>query len=293
MKRLIPMLLCVVAGSAQAQGAFNPFNPAGMLNPMAGGYGGYGANMGNPLGALAGPLLLNPQLALAALGALGTLAPLLAPTLAPNMLTHGHFNPMAHPHAGSPFTGNPFMRLEPALPFATHSFSPSIPSRPGMPFAMPSQQPHNPFVVLLPMQQPQLAMPSLPFMPPQAPPPARHPGLATPWQPSPAPGGFMMPPTMAPQQPRLGTFQLPFQPQQSPQPTGFFAMPPQATGAAPPAAVATPQQPTWPFFAPAAAPAPSPAPASPAQPDASVPAPIDPAAFLQMLMQPREAPKQP
>lgn len=87
MKRILALLVGALATSAHAQVAWNP---ATLFNPYAGGlgaYGGYGAVPGNPLGALANPLLANPQLGLAALGALGTVAPLLAPAVAPGLMS--------------------------------------------------------------------------------------------------------------------------------------------------------------------------------------------------------------
>jgi hypothetical protein len=215
MKRITPLLLVIVAGSAQAgpEGVFNPlamFNP--MANPMAGygspfggygsSFGGYGSPYGGGFGGGYGNTMSNLN-ALSALASLGMVASPLAPTMlnptgmgqfgypavqmAPNLMSYGHYNQ----YGGGLFGGNPYLQRGLPNPLAPPAFSPSVPT---LPFS-PSQG-----TLPLPFGAPsQASMPSLPFMASPAPVPSAGlmPGLspmlpsapssqASPWSPMPA-----------------------------------------------------------------------------------------------------------
>ncbi len=174
MKRLTPLLLIAVAGSAHA-GIENMMNPLAMMapspsyGPFGGGYGG----MSNPLLGLTG---LGGMGGLGTLGTLATLGALGAPVLqmAPGLVTGGVMNQLTNPYMGGPFAGNPLFQQSSPMPFSLPnfggqgnsapgygqqaysapgygSFTPSIPNMPGLPFAAPQQQ--NPLQAFFPAQQ--------------------------------------------------------------------------------------------------------------------------------------------
>jgi hypothetical protein len=284
MKRITPLLLVVVAGSAQA-GPESLFNPLAMMNPMPtpmpgyggmpfGGYGnpygggfGGGYGYGNPMGSLN---------TLSALSSLGMMVAPLAPTLlnpmgmgqfgypamqmAPNMMSYGHYGQ----YGGGPFGGNPYLQRSLPNPLMPPAFSPSIPT---MPFT-PSQG-------TLPLP---FGSPSLPFMasPSPLPPAGLIPGLSP------------MAPSLPPSQANPWAT-APVPPDAASQATPWTTAP-AATAPAP--AAQMPWNPVMMMAVPAPAPQPKPE-AAPAktveQQQAPVPMPLDPAAFMQMFMKPMEA----
>lgn len=294
MKRITPLLLAVVAGSALA-GPESMMNPLAMMNPMAnpmagfgspfGGYGnafgnpfggGFGGGYGNPLGSLN---TLNTLSALASLGLIA--APIVAPLapnllnpmgqmgypamqMAPNMMSYGHYNQ----YGGSPFGGNPYMQRSLPNPMSPPAFSPSMPTMPlsqaqgtlPLPFGAPSQAsvPASPFG--MPSQS---MLPSLPFMasPTPMPPAGMIPGLSPMTAPA-APSSQSTPWSQGPAQPQA---QTQAQPSGQPMWNPWMMMVPM-----PQAATAAPQ-PT-------------------AVPEAAAATPLDPAAFMQMFMKPAESP---
>ncbi len=349
MKRLTPLILLVVAGSAQADNTFNPLSMLAPVqnNPWSGGYGnisspfGLGAlNPMNPLNSI-NPLspwnnyggLSNPVLSLGALSALGVLTPSFSPGMqfAPNMQSSGYFNQMNTPFQGNPFAGNPYARLPMQQSFSTPAFSPSMPSFPNMPFAAQQQQIPGYFMLPQQMGQPQYApqQQAFPFLPYGMQQQQQQQSLANlfglqqqPVQQQPSFPNFFGSPQPAPQpQPSLQNFFGMTQPAAQPKPQPAAAQPtlpflpfllpqaPQAPQAMPPAMekskpAAQPVVPqnSLPFFfftpqaAPAAAPAPAPKPASEPLPevkadDTAPMPPLDPAAFMQMYMQPQDANK--
>lgn len=174
MKRLTPLLLIAVAGSAHA-GFENMMNPLAMMapspsyGPFGGGYGG----MSNPLLGLTG---LGGMGGLGTLGTLAAIGALGGPALqlAPGLVTGGVMNQLTNPYMGGPLAGNPLFQQSSPMPFSLPnfggqgysapgygqssysapgygSFTPSIPNMPGLPFAAPQQQ--NPLQAFMPAPQ--------------------------------------------------------------------------------------------------------------------------------------------
>ncbi len=261
MKRLAPLLLTVLAGTAQAgfenmmNPMFNPVNPGlmgapwgqpnpfGQMNPLA---------QFNPLGGV-NPLLMGvPLVGLGGLGMLGWGGMYPALQMAPNMMSYSHLNQMANPYLGGPPGGNPYLRQSMPIPFLAPAFSPSMPT--------------------LPFSQPQ-------GMAPFSPPPGLMP-FALPQQvaPRPALGFFPAMPGVARQQAPQASFLPAFPPAPQPAPEPAQAGNPYLP-ATTPAAPAPAISPAAPYFAPSAPP-------SPQSQTAPALTPLDPAAFMQMYMQP-------
>jgi hypothetical protein len=307
MKRIAPLLLVAVAGTAQA-GFENMLNPLAMLapqpsfNPFAG-YGGYGGGFGGGYGGGFNPMA-NPLLSLGGLAALGAIGgPALQ--LAPGLLTGGYLNPFTNPYMGGPFAGNPLFQQNTPMPFlmpgyptqgyATQGypqhgygaqlFTPSQPSMPSLPFAA-QQQGGMPNFFQLPQSAPYpQAMPYQPGNPYQQP---GYPNQAPQAQPSGQPF-FMAFPAPAPQ------------PAQGPS-ASFFPPMPQAD-AQPNAQQPNMQQPNmqqpnaqpplaFPFLPFAQPPAASPVPAKPVTEAVPVAPALgnaqSPAALMQMFFKPAE-----
>lgn len=312
MKRLTPLILIAIAGTAQPLLAQNAFNPLMLLapaqgNPWAGGYGnisspfGLGAlNPMNPLNNI-NPLspwnsygMNNPALTLGGLGASGALGAL-TPNFSPNFLPGFQLAP-------NMMSGNPYARSSLPQMFSAPAFSPSMPSFPNLPFAaQPQQMPGGYFMLPQQMAPQQQAFPFMPYAAPQP----RQPTLADFF-------GMQAQPTQPPAMfPNFYGAPQPV-PQQQPAFPNFFGMtqpaaPPMPQPASPympfqlPQALPGQQQNTMPFFflppqtAPAlpAAPRAATAPAPELKTDSAAPAPtpLDPAAFMQMYMKPQEATK--
>lgn len=259
MKRLAPLLLTVLAGTAQAgfENMMNPMfnpgnsglmgspwgqpNPFGQMNPLA---------QFNPLGGV-NPLLLGvPLVGLGGMGMLGWGGMYPALQMAPNMMSYSHLNQVANPYLGGPFSGNPYLRQSMPIPFLPPAFSPSVPT---LPFSQPQgMSPFSPPPGLMQFVMPQQAAPR------------------------PVPGFFPAMPGAAPQ----ASFIPMFQP--APQPAPHLA--PQAPQADNPYLPASSSATPGPVSSPAASLS---APSAPPPPEkAPALAPLDPAAFMQMYMQP-------
>lgn len=180
MKRLTPLLVVAVTGTAQAgfESMMNPMammNPAATMNPMG---------MVAPLGMMAAPLgmgMMNPMGMGTPMTGLGALYPVMQ--LAPSLLSFGHLNSMTNPYLGGPFQGNPY--LQRGMPWSSGGWGGPQQMAPAsqMPFSFP---------MMAPQQAPQPASPgAFPFAmmaPPQSAPTA--PPAAFPYpmpQPVPAP----------------------------------------------------------------------------------------------------------
>lgn len=304
MRRLSPLFLVVVAASAQAADGLP--NPLAMLvpmgNPMAG-YGapfggGYGNPYGNPIGNLLMPGYGNPLGSLSTLSALASLgavaAPLVAPLapsllggpvgqmgypamqMAPNMMSYGHYNQ----YGGGMFGGNPYLQRSLPNPLAPPAFSPSVPTLPftpsqgtlPLPFGAGPTAAPAPVLAPAPAANPLALLPLLSSPGMMAPPPGLMPGLA--------PAAPMAPASQTnPWAQALNTAEAPAAKPASPTPVPYPLNPWMLVA---PPVVAAPKEPV-------AAPKPEPAPAAAVDAPAL---PMDPAAFLQMLMKPMEGASQ-